>query len=264
VYLYFYCHSYYSLPAFPGQRYVIVDLPENMPPYPRLRYVGVSSTEKIKVKHVKVKTPAFVCSKYYALDDLSKQIMDKVGAKASEDFMDAQFIVFSKISSIQTAILRTIYTIPYLTTYIKMKKLQYTPVHLLEKIKNKTVYLPRKNFPFRESVKIGDMTVTDGFVYWHYGANDYRFSDGYVRGTNEIGNASIISDYAYLNGYIVIRHARPEIVKSIKLKDEHRAMSDTRIVPVLLINVKEIEKVRYGHYILSSLANYDIPSVELL
>jgi hypothetical protein len=264
VYLYFYCHSYYSLPAFPGQRYVVVDLPENLPKYPLPRYPGVCSTEKIRLKHVKLKTPAFVCSKYYALDELSREIMDKVGARESNDILDTQFIVFSKISSIQTAMKRTIYTIPYLTSYIKAKKLQYTPPHLLEKIKNKTVYLPRKNFPFKERVKIGDMTITDGFVYWHYGVGDYIFHNGLIRGTNEIGNASIVSDYAYLNGFVVIRHSRPEIVKSIKLKPEHRAMSDTVIVPVLLINIREVDRVRYGHYILSSLANYDIPSVELL
>jgi len=134
---------------------------------------------------------------------------------------------------------------------------------LLTKIKAKTVYLPRKNFPFKQRVKIGDMIIKDGFVYWHYGVAMYHSADGMVRGVDEISNATVISDYDYKDGWVLVQHARPEMVTSILLRPEHRALSDMPVVSVILINVQEINKIRYGRFILSTMVGYTLSPVEI-
>jgi len=276
VYLYFHCHSYYPLPAFEGQRYVIVDLPENLPFYPRERYAGVCSTEKIVCKNSRLRSPPFICSKFYALDDVSRSMMRKIGAREVSDVLEAQFVVFSRISTIQFMYNKSFFTESYWSEYVtkinktrqqnKKKKKKtgeesFSPHQYLLRIRNKLVYLPRKNFPYRTNTKIGDLVIKRNFIYWHYGVGDYYLPHGVTRGTNEVSNATIITDYQYLDGYVVIQHSRPDIVRCIVLKEEHRSLCDMPVAPVLLLHSKIIDHRTFGFYVFASNASDNMPNL---
>jgi hypothetical protein len=243
-YLFFYCVQYYTVPMFLGQCYVVWDVVSMKKPG-KLLMPEVSTNTLFDVKEWQERyiSRYMVIDSYYPLDESSRQMMRNLQVRETT-ISEAQFLVSSSQNTVEVMISIGFYTEEYQKEYRKKEhKIQggfkknkknkenkeqvKIDENFISEIKNRTLIITEKSFPFREIYghRPGRLKVyKEKYLDRHYGS-DRAMEEGYMSSINNmIGLGAKKIDYEIVQGVFVVKLQNPSIIRHLFLRVEHVGM----------------------------------------
>jgi hypothetical protein len=264
VYCFFYCVQYYQLPFMAKQRYVVWDIPAQKKPgiyrndvcSTNIRHFLTKKWDKThRVTHM-------VIDSFFPLDNVTDRLLTTYGYKKKEMIL-AQYLVASTMVGLEVALVKGFFSKEFWKkkkedydklieicknehSHIRknghckfLYKIKYLMEMTVEQIINimqeKTLLFTERTFPFRVKNKLKKVSYKHKRFVREYGSGNYFLELSMYRGNDRLGHY-VATDYELLSGKFVLVHTRPEIVKYIRLRAEHKLMYNKEIVKVFLLS----------------------------
>lgn len=147
-----------------------------------------------------------------------------------------------------------------------IQKLEMPVEQLINIMKDKTLLFTERTFPFRvKSEKLKVVRYKDDFFFKDLGVGFYFQENAMDRGSEKIGHL-VFQEYELIEGKFVIPHVRPEIIKFIRLKQEHKSLFGKEVLKVYLLSTYFSTKMNkyYAIYVDEREARPYIPQIAVI
>jgi len=249
--VFFYCVQYYQLPFFPGHRFLVIDSPTIKKPGFQ-KNIHVSHSHKdIKYDYLYPPDPMSLTS-VFCLDSVVHQVTS-VMKVAHLTAIDAQFIVVANPGSLEASIQSGFYSKEYwlgrykaLTVY--EQKRFGSGNRLFEHIKDKTLLLFDRSFPFRRGQN-GKWKVENSIVKRECGPGWYFLGNAMWFG-NSFSPGDVRRDYTYDSGYFMFKDsAKPKMMIWVWLYPDLEEIYGVRELRLCLISTYRVMGLTYITYV---------------
>lgn len=226
IYIYCYCGQYYKFPAFPGHRYIVIDVPHFK--YPSLHRVNnVAFSHKVMFERFKrlIFDPQnyFKMKDVFPLDTVIEQMCINRGIDLVYDYSKCLMIVT-------------------ISRYRVYEVSQLLPEWALYKV----LYLPSYSYPFRVKHKSLIGKDCSEYLIRNYGSGEVYDEGFFQLKSDEI---AIADDYILQDKLFIITGKYDTPIRYIRLRHEHRDLFDGRLMlMVYLVNTLSNRGIQYTMY----------------
>lgn len=248
IYVFFYCVKYYTLPMFPFQKFLVIDVPLVKKPG-FCDSLFFSSSDPEMTVDIDFPTSPMKLSTVYPLDPAMSNIASVLRIK-SADILKSQYIAVSNTAALTTAVVSGFFSfhkvsqIYYSLDIVEQKR--FGSVGSLETyLRDKTLLFFERTFPFRQ----GDLKWRMRGVYFRKDVGPGWYDDINSSWMGVNNSVKYLTDYEFHNSFFFVKlKGKPPLVHFLKLTAILIPVFNSTTLKVLLVSTVLAQGQRMGIY----------------